>query len=583
MAEVAITTERVDDVPLLLGVMQRIGLVEILDHHIPSHWKQRELSWGWTAVVWLAYILTEGDHRKSSVEEYIRGMQITLQEVTGQAISAADFTTDRLGHLLKYLSQASCWKAIEQELNERSIEVYELPSAVVRLDATTVSGYHQGGEESLFQFGHSKDDPNLRQIKLMTGALDPLGMPLATDVVSGERADDGLYLAVIDRVHEALQKSGVLYCGDCKMSALATRVHIRALGHHYLSPLPLTGKTVEEMNHWIQEGRDKKNNGELQAVHRTNGQGQEMLIAQGFELAREQKALEGNHERSWSERVLILQSPSHASQQEKGLEQRMEKARTKILTLTPPKGRGQRQITEEAVLKTQIEKILTTHQVEGLLEVDYEKQVKQQTKYIGRGRGATNRPQQVLETIRYQITQVNRLEEPIEQTKERFGWKAYVTDGPKEQLSLAQAVRCYRKEYRVERIFQRLKSRLNIAPLFVQRNDQVTGLTHFLTLGIRVLTLIEFVIRRSLKQDKASLKGLHPENPKRTTQTPTVERVLKAFSNVTLTIIHSGDQIIRHLTPLSEVQKKILERLGCVPRLYQNLEIKNNAVLLTNR
>jgi transposase len=40
---------------------------------------------------------------------------------------------------------------------------------MVRVDATTVSGYHEGGEDSLFQFGHSKDDPSLRQIKLMTG------------------------------------------------------------------------------------------------------------------------------------------------------------------------------------------------------------------------------------------------------------------------------------------------------------------------------------------------------------------------------------------------------------------------------
>ena len=114
------------------------------------------------------------------------------------------------------------------------------------------------------------------------------------------------------------------------------------------------------------------------------------------------------------------------------------------------------------------------------MEVDYEKQVTQQTKYIGRGRGATNRPQQVLETSRYQITAVNRLDDPIEQTKETFGWKAYVTDVPQAQLSLEQAVLCYRKEYRVERIFQRLKSRLNIAPLFVQRNDQVTvNLPHY--------------------------------------------------------------------------------------------------------
>ena len=114
------------------------------------------------------------------------------------------------------------------------------------------------------------------------------------------------------------------------------------------------------------------------------------------------------------------------------------------------------------------------------MEVDYEKQVTQQTKYIGRGRGARTRPKQVLETSRYQITAVNRLDDLIEQTKETFGWKAYVTDVPQEQLSLAQAVLCYRKEYRVERIFQRLKSRLNIAPLFVQRNDQVTvNLPHY--------------------------------------------------------------------------------------------------------
>jgi transposase len=30
----------------------------------------------------------------------------------------------------------------------------------------------------------------------MMGSLDPLGMPLATDVLSGDRADDGLYLNV---------------------------------------------------------------------------------------------------------------------------------------------------------------------------------------------------------------------------------------------------------------------------------------------------------------------------------------------------------------------------------------------------
>jgi transposase len=51
---------------------------------------------------------------------------------------------------------------------------------------------------------------------------------------------------------------------------------------------------------------------------------------------------------------------------------------------------------------------------------------------------------------------------------------------------LTLRVLCYRNEYRVERIFNRLKSRLHIAPLFVKRNDQIAGLTYLLTLGVRV-------------------------------------------------------------------------------------------------
>ncbi len=104
-----------------------------------------------------------------------------------------------------------------------------MPRAIVRCDATTVSGYHEAVEGGMFQFGHSKDDPNLPQIKIMTGSLDPLGMPLATDVVSGEKTDDRLYAPVISRINSVLKKAGVLYVGDCKLSSFENRLHIRAL------------------------------------------------------------------------------------------------------------------------------------------------------------------------------------------------------------------------------------------------------------------------------------------------------------------------------------------------------------------
>src|SRR5207245_5881735 len=115
--------------------------------------------------------------------------------------------------------------------------------------------------------------------------------------------------------------------------------------------------------------------------------------------------------------------------------------------------------------------------------------------------------------------------------------KAFVTNARPQRLSLEDAVLCYRNEYRVERIFNRLKSRVHIAPLFVKLNDQIEGLTYLLTLGVRVLTVMEFVLRRSLGKDQATLPGLHTENKHKMTETPTAERVLKAFADVSLPLI----------------------------------------------
>src|SRR2546428_5000667 len=191
------------------------------------------------------------------MEAYVKGMQNTLRHLSGQVIDPLDFSDDRLGHLLKHLSKPTYWHEIERELNARSLEVYALSQDVIRCDATTVSGTHEVSEGGLLQFGHSKDDPSRPQIKVMMGSLDPLGMPLATDVLSGERADDGLYLPIIERIRIGLRTPGLLFVGDCKMSALDTRAYLAKHQDWYLSPLPLTGATAEAMDAWITVGVTK--------------------------------------------------------------------------------------------------------------------------------------------------------------------------------------------------------------------------------------------------------------------------------------------------------------------------------------
>src|SRR3989442_11014563 len=151
-SDLVIITERVDDGALLIGQMIPMGLPEVLDRPIPRHWKQRGLSWGWTAVMWLAHLLTEGDHRKVAVEVSIQGMQHTLSRLTAQVIQPLDVSDDRLSPLLTPLSQPTSWPQIERDLTDRSLAVHALPQAVIRGEATTVSGAHAVTAEGLVAY-----------------------------------------------------------------------------------------------------------------------------------------------------------------------------------------------------------------------------------------------------------------------------------------------------------------------------------------------------------------------------------------------------------------------------------------------
>src|SRR6266540_3717150 len=180
-----ITTERVDDIPLLLAQMERMGLPDLLDERYPTHGNWQGLSQGWLASVWLAHILSQQDHRLSHVQPWAEHCLLTLHRATGRPLRPLDFTDDRLANLLRLFSDDERWQGFEAALNRQLLRVYDLRAERVRLDSTSASGYWQVTEDGLFQFGHSKDKrPDLPQLKVLLATLDPLALPLVTNVVA---------------------------------------------------------------------------------------------------------------------------------------------------------------------------------------------------------------------------------------------------------------------------------------------------------------------------------------------------------------------------------------------------------------
>jgi hypothetical protein len=74
----------------------------------------------------------------------------------------------------------------------------------------------------------------------------------------------------------------------------------------------------------------------------------------------------------------------------------------------------------------------------------------------------------------------------------------------------------------------------------LEREDHVTGLIRLLAVGLRVPTLLEFVVRRRLAADERVLAGGYTGNPTRATAQATADRLLATLPEVTLTIIHEG-------------------------------------------
>ena len=565
MAEpLTIGSERVDDIPLLLAQLGRMGVQPLMDEHFPMHGNWVGLSLGWVTVLWLTHILSEADHRLNHVQPWAKQRLQTLCGVTGQRVHPLDLSDDRLAAVLEALSDHERWQAFEGAFTQHLLRVYDLPPERVRLDSTTASGYWRVTEDGLFQFGHSQDHrPDLPQVKVMLAALDPLGLPAATDVVPGQRADDPLYVPAITRVRESVGQRGLLYVGDCKMGALETRAFIQAGGDAYLCPLAevqLPPAVLESYLPPVWTGQQP-----LTRITRLSAAGTRQYLADGYERMEPLTAEVAGHALVWTERRLVVRSRQPARAGETALRARLRKAQAAVAALNA-RGRGKPRFTALPSLQAAVEATLTRYRVQGLLAVRYTERVQE---YPLRRYGS--RPATVRVACDLGVKAVVE-RQAVATAIGQLGWRVYATHAPLEQLSLAQAVLAYRSQYLVESAIGRLKGHpLSLTPMYLERDDHATGLIRLLSVALRVLTLLEFVVRQRLAAARRVLMGLYAGNPKRATARPTTERLLKCFEGLTLTIIREGRRRRYHLTPLSRVQRRILALLNFPVDVYTRL------------
>ena len=90
-----IISERVDDIPLLLAQLERMGVPSLFDEYFPTHGNWQGLSLGWVTAVWLTHMLSQADHRLNHVQPWADKRLHTLRGCTGQDVQPLDVSDDR--------------------------------------------------------------------------------------------------------------------------------------------------------------------------------------------------------------------------------------------------------------------------------------------------------------------------------------------------------------------------------------------------------------------------------------------------------------------------------------------------------
>src|SRR5713101_5730134 len=344
-------------------------------------------------------------------------------------------------------------------------------------------------------------------------------------------------------------RSGLTFSGAAKLAALAPRAFVAESRDYYLCPLPATQVSPAELERvlapvWEPHRRLLPG---CRPAEPGASEPEPALSAAGCEVSGELKAVLAGRVVQWVERRWSGRAVAWAEAPPRARETRLERARPAVATLNERR-QGKKRYLDAAAVRAAGEQILAPPRVhaERTLEI------------AARGDAAAEA-----------------------QAKRRLGWRVYATKQSAAELSLAQAVLADREEYLVERGCGRLTGNpLSLAPLYRDTAARVPGLRRVLVSALRVVCLLEFCGRRHLQAEGEKRAGLYPGNPKRATARPTTDLRLRAFDGLTLTLLTQESAGRAHLTPLSEVQQRILQLLGLPPEVYLRLAQPSSKPLL---
>ena len=533
-----LTRRYVGEIPLIISVIEKMGLGDILDRFIPQG--RREGISPKDILTLLIVNLTIGKKPLYELEGWVNSLDLRCLGFNEEDWNLSD---DRFGRVLDRLYEVDR-SSLMTEIVVTVIKNFNVDLKELHNDSTTVKafGKYNGKTDTGFELkrGKSKDfRPDLKQLVYSLTLSKDGAVPVHFKAYPGNTTDETTHIETWNTLRGIKGDPNFLYVADCKVCTDKQLNYIQENGGNVVTMIPEKWKEVKSFKTTLKEGIFERK--EIWRRDNCEGETDYFYLYEGqyFTLKR-------NYKIHW------IYSSSKGMHDRYAREDRMKKAEDMLRKIVIKLNKRKLK-TREAIVGA-CEEILKKHKVEKFYNIDI-CESREESIVHRKGRPKNNeKPTTVIKSI-YTLSWI-RNKESLEKEKKVDGvFPLLSTDN---DLSAKDALIAYKYQPKLEKRFTQLKSVHNAAPLFCKKVERIEANMFVFFIALMIQALIEREIRQQMKNGELKSLAVYPEDRKATH--PTTSKVFDVFDQVyTYKIVKDNIVLEEYEDELKEIQKAVLK------------------------
>jgi transposase len=554
-------TERLGPFPLVNHFLKRIGLLEILERHVPTQDRRVRLPYATGLGVLLRSILVEREpiYRQ---QETVRTFAAPMYGLEPQAVNQVG--DDRIGRALDRLFDADR-AALLTEVVIAVGKRFDVAFDQLHNDSTTIrfTGQYRGARNrqvrgkraAWITYGYSKDHrPDLKQLLFSLTASADGGVPVQFRCSDGNTNDSTTHIETWEALRAVAGRADFLYVADSKLCSRDNMDYIDRRGGRFVTVLPRSRLEDAEFRQRLQTHEpDWEKVWDRPNPRRQGGPRDRWFVCRAHLPSREAWPV------TWVfSALLALRQEQTRREQIAAAEQELSDLRQR---LRGPKTR----LRKAAEVDRKVEQLLRGHRVARYLHVRRVRREDHTFRQLRRGRPGPETPYRRITRRRWDIEWKLEQEAIAYDRKSDGMYPLLSNDG---SLSPAQVLEAHKGQPTIEKRFEQTKTVYEIAPVFLKNEGRIEALFTLYFLALLIQALIERELRRAMKKNKIPELPLYPEERK--CKRPTTEQVLRLFSLTERHILLRRGKAVQLFHPsLTDLQKRVLDLLGVPERAFR--------------